>query len=919
MTLRKWFDGTLAVVLIGLARSASAGDEPLAARFANPPADGRILKIIHGWPDKPEAQKTLIARLSRQGFGGVVCNVGFDSGYVESPAKWEALVRGVKSAQAAGWSLWLYDERGYPSGMAGGIVLRDHPEWQARGLLVADSTTDGKPVDLASPPGKVVLAAAYPVHEHRIASKGKVDLAGNVQDARLRWTPPAGSWRVLLITESKLYEGTHADSNVFEHVPYVNLLQPEMTAYFLKVTHDRYAAHLGHDLGKTFVSTFTDEPSLMSLFLRPMPYKVLPWSANLPVEFRKRRGYELEPIVADLVADAGPETPKHRYDFWLTVSELVSESFFGQIQAWCHAHNFRSGGHLLLEESTLGHVPLYGDFFRCARRLDAPSVDCLTSIPAEVPWQIGRLLASAGELEGKPLVMSETSDFGQRYRPPGDKRPVRNVTEAEIRGTLNRQMVGGVNRITSYYSFHGLSDEAIQRLNLWVGRCATMLTGGCQVADVAVVYPVESLWTRFVPSRHWTQEATAAQPIESLFHGALDGLFEARRDMTIVDSRALGESTVEAGALVHGHLRWRVVVLPGIDTLPLAAWENLARFVRGGGVVIALGALPANSESEFPSSRVQALAAELFGSSTREPRTRAFPSGGATLFLPRGSEAMLPLALRGIIEPDVSLADPHAPLRVTHRRIDGHEVYFLINDSAKPWSGDVRIAASGVADQFDPATGAVRPCSSGGPISLSLEPYGAALFRFTTPSLPRRLPIAEGTLPNLTIRPLPRSEPMEGHGEFVRATLRPDTTGRPAWDTQAVLTKGKVDVHLFVGFPYQPAADLSTAEAVVIDTWVPEGQATPISLLVILHEEGGGDFLAPAGRSLATPGHERSIIPLSRFQLAGWSSDRDGVLDLKRVSAVRVGWGGYLGTEGESVRFSLAAPQVGATVVKPPR
>ena len=209
----------------------------------------------------------------------------------------------------------------------------------------------------------------------------------------------------------------------------------------------------------------------MSLFMKPMPYSVLPWSPGLAAAFQSRRGYALVPVVADLVFDGGAQGKKHRYDYWQTISELVSENYFGQIQEWCSRHNLRSGGHLLMEEGLVAHVPLYGDFFRCVRRLDAPSIDCLTSLPHDVPWFIARMLASAAELEGKRVVMSETSDFAQRYRPPGDKRPVRDVTEAEIRGTCNRLMVSGVNCITSYYAFAGLDDEALRRLNNWVGRC----------------------------------------------------------------------------------------------------------------------------------------------------------------------------------------------------------------------------------------------------------------------------------------------------------------------------------------------------------------------------------------------------------------------------------------------------------------
>ncbi len=807
-----------------------ADDPPLAARFATPPAGSRMLKIIHSWPDAPEAQDNLIGRLSKQGFGGVVCNVAFD-GYLESAPKWRALERAVAAAKKAGWTLWLYDERGYPSGNAGGIVLRDHPAWEARGLLIADVESASAPVDLESPPGTLMLAAAFPVRDGQIDPTSKQDLSAQLHDGKLHWQPPAGRWRAMIVTESRLYEGTHAEGNLAAKMPYINLLMREPTAAFLHATHDRYAEHFGADLGRTFVSTFTDEPSLMSVFLRPMPYRVLPWSPGLPGAFEKRRGYALAPIVPELIADAGPAGQKHRYDYWQTIGELVSENFFGQIQEWCRPHKILSGGHLLMEEGLVAHVPLYGDFFRCARRLDAPSIDCLTSVPGEVPWYIARLLASAAELEGKQIVMCETSDHAQAYRPAGDARPARVVTEAEIRGTCHRLMVGGVNCITSYYRFTGLSDEQLVRLNEGVGRASTMLTGGHQAADVAVVYPVESLWTRFVPSHHWAKEAQADARIETLYRGALDGLFQNQRDFTIVDGRTLAESQIEADALVHGPLRWRVVVLPGVDTLPRAAWENLARFVKQGGVVVALGALPVNSEAEFPCAQVQALSQDLFGAASNAPLVHAQQTGGAGVFLPSGSAGLLPLVLKGLLDADVDPGDPAAPLRVTHRRIDGHEVYFVINDSAKPWAGSVRFAATGAPERWDLATGRVEPLSPDGPIALSLEPFGATIVRFAEARPPRRHPVSSGSLPNLTTRSLPNVVPTLPHGEFVRADIKtePVSSNRlpDVWTTRAVLTKGKVDTHLFTNFSYEPAADSSEASCLVLDTTVPDGQRTP--------------------------------------------------------------------------------------------
>ncbi|QEH34259.1 hypothetical protein OJF2_27940 [Aquisphaera giovannonii] len=911
----------LSALLALLAPFAEAAEDDAArpsleGRFARPPADARMLKIIHSWPDPPAKQDEVMRSLEAQGFGGMVSNVSFE-GYLESPPRWEAFARAVDEARRRGFAQWLYDERGYPSGNAGGIVLRDHPEWEARGLLVAQGVTAGKPVSLASPQGRVVLAAAFPMRDGAIDMAGKIDLAARVQSGRLEWEPPAtgGPWRVLLITEDRLYEGTHADSNLSDKRPYINLLVPEATRYFLDVTHRRYADRLGKDLGGLFIASFTDEPSLMSVFMRPMPYAALPWSPRLAAEFRARRGYPLEPALSALVAEAGPVGPKARHDFWLTIAELVSENYFGAIRDWCRGHGLLSGGHLLMEESLAAHVPLYGDLFRCVRMLDAPGMDCLTSLPPEVPWYVARMVAGAGELEGNTVVMSETSDHAQRHRPPGDRRPIRDVTEAEIRGTLNRLLVGGVNCITSYYSFHGLPDDAVRRLNEGFGRCATMLRGTHPVADVAVVYPIESAWVRFTPSRLWTGDCPAAGAFDALFRDAMEGLFGARREFLVVDSRALAEAKPVDGTLFHKDQAWRVIVLPGADTMPIAAWENLAQFAREGGVVIALGKLPANSEAEFPSPRVREIAREVFGPAGPGPTATANERGGGGIYLPPGSESLLPIALRGVLGPDLEVGGNPGPVRMTHRRGEDHDLYFVINDSPRPWTGVLTLpadAGAGPVTRWDPADGRGYAIGPRPAASLTLGPYGATLLRSPPVRPVPRKPLVSGPLPGLAVSRLDPGPPTLGHGEFVRGELRTlagAKDGRPArYESVARLTKAGVDVHAFVQFRFDRPRSLSPGDCVVVDVTVPPGQATSTELLVFLHEAGGGDFLATAARSLAEPGRIRSIIPVGRFRRFEGAKDADGLLDPSRIGAISVGWGGYKGVEGEVIRFEVEPP-----------
>lgn len=709
----------------------------IQARFADPPARFRILKIIHNLPETDAAQDALLAGLARQHFGGLVTNIPFRQ-YLRSDAEWRVFTRGVTEAKKRGMAMWLYDERGYPSGNAGGLTMQGHPEWEARGLYYNDAVTPGGAVALDLPPGKLVRAAAFPLAAGAIDLDQGVDLAASVKDGKLAWTAPAGSWRVLAITEDSLYANTHAAVSLADKLPYINLLLPEPTAHFIGLTHKAYAAHLGPDLGKYFIATFTDEPSLMSMFMRQQSWRVVPWAAPLPREFKGRRGHDLAPLLPALFTNAGPRGAHARHDFWQTVGELVASNYFGQLRDWCRRHNVPSGGHLLLEEPLLSHVTCYGDLFRCERMLDAPSLDCLTSIPDQVHWFSARLVSSAGEIEDRIDNMCETSDHAQRYRPTGDNRPPVPVTEAQIRGTCNRLIVSGITGITSYYSFAGLNDEAIQRLNQWIGRCCATLYGGGQVTDVAVVYPIESVWPHFEPSRLWNNDAPeAAKNIEKAYRTAADQLFFNRRDFTFIDTRTLTEAVVEKGVLKYKDHAFRVVVLPAVDTLPLEAWENLARFWQGGGTLVAVGALPTNSESQFPSAAVQKIARVIFGEGGAR-RVKNNAAAGHGVYLPLADVGRLSAVLDALLDPEVKAGQGYRPTLATHRRIGGNEIFFLINDSDKPWSGAVSLAAAGKGERYDPATGAVTPLASPDGIDVKLGPYGAALFRFDQPKPPAR-------------------------------------------------------------------------------------------------------------------------------------------------------------------------------------
>ena len=103
--------------------NVSAEDLPAAWRssWQSPPATDRPLQIVHGIPAARASVEGMQYYRDR-GLGGIVCNVAFDQ-YLQSEANWKTLEQGIAACRQLGLVVWLYDEEGYPSGAAGGLVL----------------------------------------------------------------------------------------------------------------------------------------------------------------------------------------------------------------------------------------------------------------------------------------------------------------------------------------------------------------------------------------------------------------------------------------------------------------------------------------------------------------------------------------------------------------------------------------------------------------------------------------------------------------------------------------------------------------------------------------------------------------------------------------------------------------------------
>ena len=149
-------------------------------------------------------------------------------------------------------------------------------------------------------------------------------------------TRAEGADRVYVVRP--LFEGSHAQTCGWGPRHYPNLLDKSAIASFISYTYDKYAEKT-KGFG-AFEAVFTDEPSLMSGYVNcpvPMPWAYLPWTEELPEKFRQMHGRELwEDIPVLFSREERFEEGKLR--FWQTVSALLNEAFFDQIEKWCATH-----------------------------------------------------------------------------------------------------------------------------------------------------------------------------------------------------------------------------------------------------------------------------------------------------------------------------------------------------------------------------------------------------------------------------------------------------------------------------------------------------------------------------------------------------------------------------------------------------
>jgi len=476
-------------------------------------------------------------------------------------------------------------------------------------------------------------------------------------------------------------------------------------------------SHLQHVAGPLIAAFGSNPPD--SVFSDSLEVYGSDWTPGFLAEFHRRRGYDLTPLLPELVAGAGPRAVDLRCDWGRTLAELIDENYLAPLNTWARAHHtrFRSQS--------------YGE----------PAVTLSSNSLVDLPEGEGsqwhgafsytRWATSAGHVYGRPITSSETWTWLHS--------PAFSATPLDMKAEADTFFLQGINQLVGHgwpYSPPSAGDPGwafyaaavFNDHNPWwivmpdvtgyLSRMSYLLRQGKPVNDIAVFLPEEDAQGRFRPGHVSVSDAMPGLLGSDLVPAILD----AGYNFDFIDSAAIDRVGIN----------YPVLILPGVERIPLATYRRIQDYARKGGTVIAVRSLPIRAsgliEAQRDTDAVKQISQQLFSSGAKNARRIE-------------SSAELARAIASTLKPDVAISPATPEVGFIHRKLPDADIYFLANTGNVPRALDAtfRIDRTGV-ESWDPMSGRITGLGSARALRLNLAPYESRVLVFTNHPAPATPP-----------------------------------------------------------------------------------------------------------------------------------------------------------------------------------
>jgi hypothetical protein len=423
-----------------------------------------------------------------------------------------------------------------------------------------------------------------------------------------------------------------------------------------------------HKTGDRLFSAFTPATRPYSFFCDSLEVYQQDWTDTLLAEFQKRRGYDLRPLLPALLLDS-PKSAEIRYDWGRTITEVFNDNFMVPMQTWAKKNNtkFRIQGY--------GVPPASISSNQWADIADGEGAQ----------WKVVRAArwgSSANHIFGRNVTSSETWTW--LHSPAFRATPLDMKAEADI------HFLQGINQLIGHgwaytppqveypgWRFYAAGEYSNRNpwwivmpdLAKYLQRMSWLMRQGKPTNDVAFYLPNADVYSHFAPAKVHLIDMEREHVGEKI----MPSLFEAGYNLDFFDDDILQKfGKAEKETLTLGAGKYKAVVLPKIERMPLASLKKLDEFVKAGGILIAVGKIPSivpgYKVTEAEQKELKTIAARLFDGKNQRVKLVENDEDTGT-------------ALRSILIPDSAFSPNGKDFGFVHRQTTDADIYFVANTS----------------------------------------------------------------------------------------------------------------------------------------------------------------------------------------------------------------------------------------------
>jgi hypothetical protein len=550
------------------------------------------------------------------------------------------------------------------------------------------------------------------------------------------WKVPAGGmWRIYTFNK---YSQSGVDGGA------VNSIDNRLAGAFIKIALDPYVTRLGDKLGKSIPGDFIDHEGDYG--------RKLAWSNTLDSCYKDRYGSDIRLLLPLMVnTDAEGKYAKARWEWFDMVSDLYAANFRA-LTDWHEQRGMYTTAHVW-EEGIPMQVSTVGDHMKILRSVTMPGQDCLGAKALQV--HDFKEIESVAEFQNSRATteLMGAGVFGNAGNGSGQAMPWGTFNPSFLKQAVNAVTAWGMSHIIPHGVFTTRKltgnpwppdwyseNPMFPWMHIWtdfVRRTSYVNSMGSLAPDVLLYNPMESAWINthagMLDNGVWDilegkNDGNRTQLINTSYCDAINDLTDARIEFLVGDRYYLNQMKVKKGTLVLRDFVFTTIVLPPLDILTLDAARKILDFTKAGGQVYSLGELPsASAENGMNDPKMKKMMDQLKSQAT-------FTACSENL------KSMLEKGSAGLVS-RVSFNSGSFPMLQQHRRIDGKDFFWLVNNNEKAEACELTVTGvKGAASIWNCETGSITPVTSsdtenGSKISLTFKPLEAYWVVFD-PELP---------------------------------------------------------------------------------------------------------------------------------------------------------------------------------------